>query len=251
MRAPSSSTRRYSVAVSRGDDVPLPGGLLACPERPDPWTRAHPEEPGVERVDVLVVGGGPAGSSLAWGLRRSGMRVRVMDRRRFPRDKTCAGWVTPPVWSALQIDPRAYAAGGRTLQPIRGFQIGRLGGAASRVAGRSSAGSGAAVDAPAGARRPAPTVPSDGRARLTAGGSTATRTRLLVGAGGHFVRWLARSRPGEPADADAAQRSGRSLTPRSPRIDPESPRSGSAPTPPDTAGRSEGHLNVAPGGAAA
>ncbi len=87
----------------------------------------------MERVDVLVVGGGPAGSSLAWGLRRSGMRVRVMDRRRFPRDKSCAGWVTPPVWSALQIDPRAYAAGGRTLQPIRGFQVGRLGGAASHV----------------------------------------------------------------------------------------------------------------------
>jgi flavin-dependent dehydrogenase len=87
----------------------------------------------LERVDVLVVGGGPGGSSVAWGLRDSGLRVRVVDRAAFPRDKTCAGWVTPPVWSALGIDPKDYAAEGRTLQPIRGFQIGRLGDAASRV----------------------------------------------------------------------------------------------------------------------
>lgn len=83
---------------------------------------------------MLVVGGGPAGSSVAWGLRGSGLRVRVIDRCEFPRDKTCAGWVTPAVWSALEIEPKEYAAEGRTLQPIRGFQIGRLGCAPSRVA---------------------------------------------------------------------------------------------------------------------
>jgi flavin-dependent dehydrogenase len=85
----------------------------------------------VERVDVLVVGGGPAGSSLAFGLRESGLRVRVLDRCTFPREKTCAGWVTPAVWSALALEPKDYAAGGRTLQPIRGFRVGRLGAAAS------------------------------------------------------------------------------------------------------------------------
>jgi menaquinone-9 beta-reductase len=87
----------------------------------------------MERVDVLVVGGGPAGSSAAFGLRDSGLRVRVMDRADFPRDKTCAGWVTPPVFRALGLEPKDYAAEGRTLQPLRGFQVGRLGGAASRV----------------------------------------------------------------------------------------------------------------------
>jgi flavin-dependent dehydrogenase len=81
----------------------------------------------VERVDVLVVGGGPAGSSLAFGLRESGLRVRILDRCAFPRDKTCAGWVTPAVWSALALEPKDYAAGGRTLQPIHGFRVGRLG----------------------------------------------------------------------------------------------------------------------------
>lgn len=89
----------------------------------------------MERVDVLIVGGGPAGSSLAWGLRESGLRVRVMDRAVFPRDKTCAGWVTPPVWKALRIDPAEYAEAGRTLQPIRGFQIARSGDRASRASG--------------------------------------------------------------------------------------------------------------------
>jgi flavin-dependent dehydrogenase len=87
----------------------------------------------MERVDVLVVGGGPAGSSVAYGLRDSGLRVRVMDRADFPRDKTCAGWVTPPVLRALALDPKDYAAEGRTLQPIQGFQVGRLGSGASRV----------------------------------------------------------------------------------------------------------------------
>ena len=45
--------------------------------------------------DVLIVGGGPAGSTCAWQLIRAGLDVLVMDRRIFPRDKVCAGWITP------------------------------------------------------------------------------------------------------------------------------------------------------------
>lgn len=76
------------------------------------------------QYDVLIVGGGPAGSSCAWTLARTGRRVAVLDRARFPRDKICAGWITPPVVRALELDPSAYAAAGRTLQPIRGFRTG-------------------------------------------------------------------------------------------------------------------------------
>ncbi|HEY5789212.1 MAG TPA: NAD(P)/FAD-dependent oxidoreductase, partial [Gammaproteobacteria bacterium] len=78
--------------------------------------------------DVLVVGGGPAGSSLAWALRERGLDVVLVDRSAFPRDKVCAGWVTPPVVDALGLDLDDYAAGGRTLQPLHGFRIGLLGG---------------------------------------------------------------------------------------------------------------------------
>lgn len=80
----------------------------------------------MERCDVLVVGGGPAGSSLAWGLRDSGLDVLVLDRASFPRDKTCAGWVTPQVLADLAIDPELYAKS-RVLQPITGFRVRRIG----------------------------------------------------------------------------------------------------------------------------
>ena len=83
--------------------------------------------------DVLIVGGGPAGSSCAWWLRRAGLDVVVCDRRTFPRDKICAGWITPQVLAALGLDLTAYAAAGLTAQAIRGFRISRVGDAESHV----------------------------------------------------------------------------------------------------------------------
>ena len=80
----------------------------------------------MDSCDVLVVGAGPAGSSLAWGLRNSGLGVIVMDKQTFPRNKTCAGWITPTVIKTLQLDMDHYARE-HTLQPVHGFRIGRIG----------------------------------------------------------------------------------------------------------------------------
>jgi menaquinone-9 beta-reductase len=82
----------------------------------------------MERCDVLIVGGGPAGSSCAWKLAASGLDVLVLDRKSFPRDKPCAGWITPAVVEALQLDLDDYRAGGRVLQPITSFVVGLIGG---------------------------------------------------------------------------------------------------------------------------
>jgi geranylgeranyl reductase family protein len=80
----------------------------------------------MRRCDAVVVGGGPAGSSCAWALRRGGADVVVIDRAPFPRDKVCAGWITPAVAAALELDADDYRRG-RTFQPITGFRTGRIG----------------------------------------------------------------------------------------------------------------------------
>ena len=59
-------------------------------------------------VEVLIVGGGPAGAAAAWQLHRGGREVLVLDRERFPRLKLCAGWITPEVVEDLGIDVNAY-----------------------------------------------------------------------------------------------------------------------------------------------
>jgi flavin-dependent dehydrogenase len=81
----------------------------------------------METCDVLIVGGGPAGSSCARKLRRAGLDVIVMDRAVFPRDKVCAGWITPQVITDAGIDCDDYRRG-RTLQPVAGFRTGLIGG---------------------------------------------------------------------------------------------------------------------------
>ena len=50
---------------------------------------------GEGRFDVLVVGGGPAGSVAALVLARGGARVALVDKARFPRDKACGDLVGP------------------------------------------------------------------------------------------------------------------------------------------------------------
>ena len=62
----------------------------------------------MQDYDVLIVGGGPAGSACARKLVQAGRRVAVLDRERFPRTKLCAGWVTPEAVADLELDTAAY-----------------------------------------------------------------------------------------------------------------------------------------------
>ena len=78
--------------------------------------------------DALVVGGGPAGSTCARLLRRAGWDVVLADRARFPRNKVCAGWLTPDVFPLLDLTPAEYASTQLTLQEIRGFRTGVMNG---------------------------------------------------------------------------------------------------------------------------
>lgn len=77
----------------------------------------------VQSFDCLIVGGGPAGSTCDWKLRQAGANVAVLDKATFPRDKTCAGWITPTVVKSLELDVADYRMH-RTWQPIQGFRYG-------------------------------------------------------------------------------------------------------------------------------
>ncbi|AYY14789.1 geranylgeranyl reductase family protein [Actinobacteria bacterium YIM 96077] len=46
-------------------------------------------------ADVIVVGAGPAGSTAAYYLARSGLDVLMLDKASFPRDKVCGDGLTP------------------------------------------------------------------------------------------------------------------------------------------------------------
>src|SRR5262252_1088734 len=51
--------------------------------------------------DVLVVGAGPAGSIAALVLARAGVKVRLVDRARFPREKLCGDTLNPGTLAIL------------------------------------------------------------------------------------------------------------------------------------------------------
>jgi geranylgeranyl reductase family protein len=47
------------------------------------------------RYDVVIVGAGPAGSTLAWKLALEGLKTIVLDGARFPREKVCGDYIEP------------------------------------------------------------------------------------------------------------------------------------------------------------
>lgn len=86
----------------------------------------------METCDVLIVGGGPAGSTCGGILKQAGLDVLIVDKQEFPRDKTCTGWITPQVVQSLQLDVADYARE-HVFQPIHGFRTSVLGGREARL----------------------------------------------------------------------------------------------------------------------
>ena len=47
--------------------------------------------------EVIIVGGGPAGSSCAWKLGQKDVECLTLEKKDFPRDKLCGGMVSPGI----------------------------------------------------------------------------------------------------------------------------------------------------------
>jgi flavin-dependent dehydrogenase len=119
--------------------------------------------------------------------------VLVVDRALFPRDKPCAGWITPQAVSCLGLDLPAYAAA-HTLQPVRRFRVGTAFGDGREVAYGVEVSYGirrreldAFLLARSGARvragEPVGSLRRENGEWLVNG---SLRAPFLVGAGGHF-----------------------------------------------------------------
>lgn len=87
--------------------------------------------------DVTVVGAGPAGALAALVLARRGLRVRLVDRARFPRPKLCGDTLNPGALASLarHLDPGALQPLGL---PLAGMRLSGPGGVT--VTGRYPAG---------------------------------------------------------------------------------------------------------------
>jgi flavin-dependent dehydrogenase len=56
----------------------------------------------MELFDVVIVGGGPAGSAGAAFCAQSGLRTLLLEREKFPREKVCGDCLNPACWPLLR-----------------------------------------------------------------------------------------------------------------------------------------------------
>lgn len=71
-----------------------------------------------ERYDVIIVGGGPAGSSAAIHLATNGVRVLLAEQKKFPRAKLCGEFISPECldhFERLGVADQIMAAKGEPL----------------------------------------------------------------------------------------------------------------------------------------
>jgi menaquinone-9 beta-reductase len=78
------------------------------------------------RCDVLVVGAGPAGSSAAYWLADAGFDVVVVEKKHFPREKTCGDGLTPRAVRQLEEMGLSDAlAGHHRFEGLRALAYGK------------------------------------------------------------------------------------------------------------------------------
>jgi geranylgeranyl reductase family protein len=76
--------------------------------------------------DVIIVGGGPAGASCAAFAAVAGLRVLLLERETFPREKVCGDCLNPACWELLErlgLDDRVRALSHGALEAVEFIAI--------------------------------------------------------------------------------------------------------------------------------
>ena len=77
------------------------------------------------QTDVLIIGGGPAGSACARRLSQHNLNCLILDQQVFPRFKPCAGWLTPEILEDLDLRIADYPHSFTTFHSFK-ITVGRL-----------------------------------------------------------------------------------------------------------------------------
>ena len=78
-------------------------------------------------LDALVIGGGPGGAAASFWLAEAGHDVAFVERKTFPREKTCGDGLTPRAVHQLQemgLEPAIVAAGHHRYDGLRAIAHG-------------------------------------------------------------------------------------------------------------------------------
>ena len=134
--AAQASASKKAAATKKAEGTKKTGGTTPAPDPsteagaavPEPAASSTPVRPTpAEHVyDVVVVGAGPAGSSCGFWLAEAGWDVCIVEKKVFPREKTCGDGLTPrAVRQLADMGLEDALAGSHRFTGLRSFGFGR------------------------------------------------------------------------------------------------------------------------------